>query len=67
MKERLTLTKNDNIECRIPFCSVEDWVFKMTNEINPDYYVCEDCPFMVYINKLAEYEDKEEMMEDDLK
>ena len=67
MKERLTLVKDDNIEGRIPFCPVEDWVSTITDGIDPDCYVCEDCPFMMYINKLAEYEDKEEMIEDDLK
>lgn len=66
MIERLTSTKDINVECRINFCEAEDWIAELTDGTYPDY-VCEKCPFMEYINKLAEYEDNAERMEDDLK
>lgn len=56
MNERLT-SKNKEYECRIGGCEVENWVSSFRND-KIDF--CETCPFMKYINKLAEYEDREE-------
>lgn len=69
MNERLT-RRIDKIPCRIKNgCPAEPWIEKITstNSYNWDEFMCENCPFEKYINKLAEYEDKEEIMEDDLK
>ena len=69
MKERLT-RKKDNFPCRINHCSAEDWMVEVTgiNYVNwEDDEACRNCPFMNIVNKLAEYEDKEEKMENDLK
>lgn len=68
---RLTGRKRD-CECYIgENCPAEDWMLEVTgtpfSNWNPKTFICKDCPFMIYINKLAEYEDKEERMEDDLK
>ena len=67
---RLTGRERD-CECYIgEECPAEDWIYKVAGPFvywNPNTYICEECPFMKYINKLAEYEDKEERMEDDLK
>ena len=69
---RLT-RKKDEFECRVgtgDCCDMEEWVEKITGV---DVHVwstddfCSTCPFEKYINKLAEYEDKAEEMEDDLK
>ena len=69
MNERLT-RHIDEYPCRIKDgCPAEEWIEKVSETDASDWYIseCEDCPFEKYINKLAEYEDKEEMMEDDLK
>ena len=69
MKERLT-RHIDEFPCRFKgHCSAEEWMMEVTD--TPYVYwrkeACDDCPFMKIVNKLAEYEDKEEMMEGDLK
>lgn len=69
MKERLTRRK-DEFSCRFKGgCPAEKWMMEVTD--TPYLYwrreACDNCPFEKYINKLAEYEDKEEIMEDDLK
>ena len=51
--QRLT-SRNKEWECRIDYCDVDD-------------YSCDNCPFIKYINKLAEYEDRIEELEDDCK
>lgn len=56
--QRLT-GRNKEYECRIEYCDAENWTKKD--------YPCDDCPFMKYINKLAEYEDRIEELEDDCK
>ena len=69
MKKRLT-RHVDEFPCRIEeYCSAEEWMREVTDTpyIHWNKGVCDDCPFMKYINKLAEYEDMEEKMEDDLK
>lgn len=68
MNKRLT-RHIDNFPCRIENCYAEEWIEKIskTSAFDWDKSECEGCPFEKYINKLAEYEDKEEMMEDDLK
>lgn len=69
MNERLT-RHIDKFPCRIKNgCPAESWIEKITStsSYNWDEFMCENCPFEKYINKLAEYEDKEERMEDDLK
>lgn len=69
---RFTRTK-DKYPCRIADgCPAEDWIEEVTGvsiydwsrrDISP----CSDCPFEKYINRLAEYEDEAENMEDDRK
>jgi len=60
--ERLT-SKHTKYECRMVNCPAEAWMEETTGF--PEYkwednrYPCDDCPFMAYINRLAEYEDKE--------
>ena len=55
---RLTRVK-DEYECRIAGgCPAEDWMYDLYWEATN---CCFNCPFEVYINKLAEYEDKEEI------
>lgn len=61
---RLTRTK-DEYECRMSNpCPAEDWMHD-TYGLYPQTSICDDCPFEKYINKLAEYEDKNEHLEDD--
>lgn len=66
---RLTRPK-DEYECRIAGgCPAEEWIeedlgFNL-DEANEE--ICLHCPFEKHINKLAEYEDEKEKMEDDLK
>ena len=68
MNKRLT-RHVDEFPCRIEECTAGEWIEKIsgTNAFCWDTSECVGCPFEKYINKLAEYEDKEEMMEDDLK
>ena len=59
---RLTREK-DQYECRIDVCYAESWMRDIYGhyplfEETPN--ICDHCPFMPIINKLAEYEDKEE-------
>ena len=62
---RLTRPK-DRWECRIAGgCPVEEWLATHDVKIEDEIYFCEDCPFEKYINKLAEYDDAEEKIEDD--
>lgn len=57
---RLTRPK-DRYECRIAGgCPAEDWICECTNDGELANLPCATCPFEKYINKLAEYEDKEE-------
>lgn len=61
--ERLTREK-DMYECRIAGgCPAEEWMYDLYGKYPVD--CCFNCPFEMYINKLAEYEDKNEYMEDD--
>lgn len=65
--ERLT-RHLDNYPCRVNRCKAEEWMESIYGEcVDFDADICEDCPFESYINKLAEYEDMAEQMEDDLK
>ena len=68
---RLT-RKKDDFKCRVGKgdCTVEDWIENLTglsiyNWESDDF--CEICPFEKYINRLADFEDEAEKMEDDLK
>lgn len=66
---RLTRRKDD-WPCRMNICTAEDWIEEITgtseyNWSNSDF--CSSCPFMQYINRLAELEDEKERMEDDRK
>lgn len=62
---RLTRPK-DNYPCRIAGgCRAELWIAELGGD--PNDIVCTNCPFEEIINKLAEYEDKEALMEDDLR
>ena len=67
MKERLT-RPYDEYECRIKECTLEEWMKSLYGDY-PDFEIdiCNTCPVEKIANKLAEYEDKEERMEDDLK
>lgn len=60
--ERMTRPK-DKYECRIAGgCPIEGWMMEcIEGELvrNP----CDECPIMPIVNKLAEYEDKEENLE----
>ena len=62
---RLTRPK-DEWECRFSGgCPAESWILRHADgNIDVDY-LCGDCPFEAYINKLAEYEDVAEKIEDD--
>lgn len=68
MFKRLT-NPNKKYECRPPHCEVEEWMYDMYDEYPSEIHqdLCESCPFIKIINKLAEYEDKEFYYEDDLK
>lgn len=54
---RLTREK-DKWECRVSDCYAEDWMHSLYGKY-PDLNdnICEDCPFVKVINRLAEYED----------
>lgn len=69
MRPRLTRPK-DEYECRVAGgCPMEDWIIDNLG-INLDdlqEQVCTHCPAMKYINRLAEYEDKEIYFYDDCK
>ena len=58
---RLTRPK-DEWECRLAgACTVEDWIMDNLG-VSLDMLkenVCDNCPFIKHINKLADYEDKE--------
>ena len=68
MKERLTRHADDFL-CRLKHCTAEEWMLDVTDTIYLYWRkaACDNCPFIEIVNRLAEYEDKEEMMEDDLK
>lgn len=69
MKIRLTRPR-DSYPCRAKYCQAEDWIVDITGVSVIDWkqdYICDSCPFEELINKLAEYEDNAERMEDDLK
>lgn len=61
--KRLT-RENDQYSCRfLGGCPAEKWIEKHTGVTICDWndeYICDDCPFEKYINRLAEFEDKEE-------
>ena len=64
--KRMTRRK-DEYECRMAdCCPAEDWMKDYTGHW-PENGFCNTCPFMEYINKLAEYEDVMEKLEDYLK
>lgn len=54
---RLTSNKSD-YECRCDHCEAEEWFYDKYGKYPED--ICEGCPFIKFINKLAEYEDREE-------
>lgn len=68
MMKRLT-NRSDKNPCRIIDCWAEEWIANLTGTTfsnwNSDEDVCDNCPFEKYINRLAEYEDEKELMEDD--
>lgn len=57
--ERLT-RKKDEYECRINGCPAEEWMYNLYGSYSKND-ICDDCPFMFYINKLAEFEDEKEV------
>lgn len=59
--KRLT-RKKDKYECRILTCPAEEWMHSLYDRYSLKD-VCNDCPFMIYINALAELEDEKEKME----
>ena len=57
---RLTKSEKSYIfPCRINGCIAEEWMWDLYG-CYPKNDICDECPFMKIINKLAEYEDKEE-------
>ena len=53
---RLTREK-DKFVCRIADCyKIESWIEDMDGDTSN---MCDNCPIMPIVNKLAEYEDKE--------
>lgn len=68
MMRRLT-HRSDKNPCRIIDCLAEDWIVNLTGTTfsnwNSNEDVCDNCPFEKYINRLAEFEDEKELMEDD--
>lgn len=69
--ERITRRK-DKWPCRIANgCPAEDWIEIITgtsiDEWDTQGSICKTCPFEQYINRLAEFEDEAEYMEDDRK
>ena len=60
---RLT-RERDEYECRMAgSCPAEEWMYVLYGKYPVNF--CYNCPFEMYINKLAEYEDKNKYMEDD--
>ena len=59
MAQRLT-RKKDNYPCRIKNCYIEDWVLEHIVKGELIGNLCNDCPIEPLVNKLAEYEDREE-------
>ena len=64
MKKRFTSTEK-KYECRIETCYAEDWMssvmgFPYADVTDVSELICDNCPFIAIVNKLAEYEDKEE-------
>ena len=63
--KRLTRTP-DEFECRLADgCLAADWMKSIYGQYPGDVIdhgdsYCDNCPFMKIINRLAEYEDKEE-------
>lgn len=56
--------------CRMNGCTAEEWMSEVTGVEIEDIdckTMCNSCPFIKYINRLAEYEDREILMEDDLR
>lgn len=66
-KGRMTREK-DQYECRIAGgCPTALWLEGHNIEVEDEAELCEDCPFEKYINKLAEFEDREIYLYDDCK
>lgn len=65
---RLTRVK-DQYPCRVKDCDAEEWIEELTgcSSYSFDGTICDNCPFEKYINKLAEYEDIANKLEDDCK
>jgi hypothetical protein len=61
MGKRLTRIK-DKYECRIDHCPLEEWVMEQIPECTG--LSCDGCPVMKHMNKLAEYEDKCQPVDD---
>lgn len=60
MAKRLT-RKKDRYECRVANgCPIEEWMLEHVRDGRLVGDLCDDCPVMIYINKLADYEDREE-------
>ena len=57
---RMTRPK-DEYECRIAGgCTIENWILECTDGELIFDCLCDNCPVMPIVNKLAEYEDLEE-------
>ena len=55
--KRLTATfRSDLYVCRLKGCMAEEWMWDKYHSYPED--VCDGCPFMEIVNKLAEYEDE---------
>lgn len=62
--ERLTRVK-DSFPCRIKECDAENWMYDLYGNYVYNKSICEECPFMTIVNRLAELEDQMERCEDD--
>ena len=58
--ERLTRQK-DEYPCRIADCNMEKYLESLNVEDFSLLDYCTNCPIFPIVNKLAEYEDKEEL------
>ena len=57
----------DEYPCRLKIeCGAEDWMQELYGHY-PQGDLCDTCPFMEIINRLAELEDENEELEDDKK
>lgn len=63
--ERLT-NSSKKFECRMKHCYAERWMYEIYGEYpSLSKAVCDRCPFIQIVNRLADYEDVEERKNED--